>query len=667
MRKLFLFIVILFCASLLRAQNITTLNLNGSGAACAVGNPWCLVVQLPSNTSSVGIVLSGTWMGTVQFEGTSDGVNYVSLSTASSTVNTTFTFVPIGLITVRCRISAYTSGAVTAAISTFIGTGNINGGAVNPITLNNIKFSNQFPGAPDLGLQINAASTAAGAGGTVWVTQSGTITTALSLAAQTHLIFEPGTYGIAGTQTFSVDGITIDCANPASTHLAPSATTDVFVITGAFFRMARCAIEPSSTSSRAGSAIFNIQGAQGELRDLRFLGNATSPTNGTAVLDTTANGAGGTWTFYGITHSQGTWTNGYNFKASSGTLAGITMDAIKSFVGLTYTSAFAIFDTLVDTVKVNKVQVGGTGPAIIVQNSGAGQAPRFVHMVDSSLECGGTGANVGLTITDGRDVSFQNGYIATCQNAVSISGGNQIDISHNLGITNIGQHCFLVTGGPADVTMDYNFVEDCGVTTTNTYDYFNIVGALQDFHIDFNHFRQLNANRGRWGINLLAGASNFFSVIGNDTGTAAFGTGFLSNNASGSNQFVHSNGAGIAGTFGTQTNLTGGIGVTNLLVSPTAPTISPASGFNTGTVTRNNGTASFVITVGSTGAVSVGTIGLPTAANGWFCQADNQTRGDDIQQTGNTTTSATFTNFGIAFGAVNWTNGDVINVQCTAN
>lgn len=437
-------------------------------------------------------------------------------------------------------------GATLSAAAPALGAGPLAGTVT---TLNNIKFPINCAGT-DLGAQINACSTLAGAGGTLWVTASGTIATPLSLQQQTHLLFEPGTYTIPATQTISGDGITFDCANPASTHLVPSGTTDLFVITGAFFRMARCAIEPSSTSSRAGSALFNIQGSQGELRDLRYVGNATSPNNGWVVLDTGAAGAGGTWKFSGGIRSQGTWNGGYQFKASAATIAGITISDDVCFTGATNTVADMVFDTLVDTAIVQRAQNGCAGPGIIVQNSGAAQAPRWVDIASSSIECGGTGANVGLTVTDGREISYHDGYIATCQNAVSVSGGVGVSVTNNKrGIINIGQHSFLLSGTATNVTFSGNNLEDCGVTTTNTYDCFNVAGGMQDFHIDFNHFRQPNANKARFGINNLAGASNFFTEIGNDPGNAAFGTAFLNNLATGATQHIHSNVASISHTL----------------------------------------------------------------------------------------------------------------------
>lgn len=70
------------------------------------------------------IQLSGTFSATVTFEGTVDGTNWVAIlatNMTSGTAATTATAAGIyqianigGLIKIRARISAYTSGAVTA-------------------------------------------------------------------------------------------------------------------------------------------------------------------------------------------------------------------------------------------------------------------------------------------------------------------------------------------------------------------------------------------------------------------------------------------------------------------------------------------------------------------------------------------------------------------------
>jgi hypothetical protein len=103
---------------------------------------------------------------------------------------------------------------------------------------------------------------------------------------------------------------------------------------------------------------------------------------------------------------------------------------------------------------------------------------------------------------------------------------------------------------------------------------------------------------------------------------------------------------------------------TNLLVSNTLPTVS--AGFNVGSVAGGNGSASFVVQVGTGSAGSTGTISLPTANGFWNCFATNHTRAAQIQQTATSNNSVTLTNFGTTFAATNFTNSDVIIVSCFA-
>lgn len=76
-----------------------------------------------SGGNHVSIQLSGTWVGTVTFEGTIDGTNFVAIpfSNIAGTSATTATANDIYRITnvlalsaVRARFSTYTSGALTA-------------------------------------------------------------------------------------------------------------------------------------------------------------------------------------------------------------------------------------------------------------------------------------------------------------------------------------------------------------------------------------------------------------------------------------------------------------------------------------------------------------------------------------------------------------------------
>lgn len=94
-------------------------------AAAATGNGVsvpCVSTQEGFKTA-VGIQISGTFVGTITFEGTVDGANWVAVEvedlndrtwTTTATAPGLFRAVSLGLLYFRARISAYSSGAITA-------------------------------------------------------------------------------------------------------------------------------------------------------------------------------------------------------------------------------------------------------------------------------------------------------------------------------------------------------------------------------------------------------------------------------------------------------------------------------------------------------------------------------------------------------------------------
>jgi hypothetical protein len=100
---------------LLKSGSLTAANASCTATAC---------VSMPVNwaTGSVGVQVAGTFVGTVTFEGTLDGTNYVSilgLPAAGGAVVSTATGVGTwqipnwGYATIRARCSAFTSGTIT--------------------------------------------------------------------------------------------------------------------------------------------------------------------------------------------------------------------------------------------------------------------------------------------------------------------------------------------------------------------------------------------------------------------------------------------------------------------------------------------------------------------------------------------------------------------------
>lgn len=83
------------------------------------------VVIVPQESGNVGIQLSGTWVGTLAFEGTIDGANWFSLeavavlgsgSIVSTTINGQWQVVSSGLLQVRVRSTAWTSGSASVTL-----------------------------------------------------------------------------------------------------------------------------------------------------------------------------------------------------------------------------------------------------------------------------------------------------------------------------------------------------------------------------------------------------------------------------------------------------------------------------------------------------------------------------------------------------------------------
>jgi hypothetical protein len=188
-------------------------------------------------------------------------------------------------------------------------------------------------------------------------------------------------------------------------------------------------------------------------------------------------------------------------------------------------------------------------------------------------------------------------------------------------------------------------------------------GFTNDFSLSNGRFINIATNGvqtyGRWSIANSGLIANAGTAITADANSIAY----VSNNHFASNG-TDTGGAGIVTTGVKSLSVVSSNG-TNMLCSGTLPTIT--AGFNGGTIGAGaNGPCSFFVTIGAGGAVSTGTIGLPTATNGWNCFASNVTRADHIQFTAGNTTSAILTNYGTTFAATNWTNGDAILVSCFA-
>lgn len=101
-----------------------------SSTSCASPNlTGCVTLSLvnfPANTSAVAVQATGTWVGTLEFQGSVDGTNYTTLrgypvgggSYASETsANGAWTALTSGLLYFRVRATSWTSGSATVTLN----------------------------------------------------------------------------------------------------------------------------------------------------------------------------------------------------------------------------------------------------------------------------------------------------------------------------------------------------------------------------------------------------------------------------------------------------------------------------------------------------------------------------------------------------------------------
>lgn len=152
MKKLCILAAVL-CSLPCFGQMSSTGSITTNGSTCAVNNA-CILLTLYNSpavsTASATIVISGTFSGTLQFEASTDGVNFVSIpgvpvaggtSVSSTTAVGTWSFGIAALSTMRVRASALASGTATVTIQDSTGTSASPGGSAgtsssNPLFVN---------------------------------------------------------------------------------------------------------------------------------------------------------------------------------------------------------------------------------------------------------------------------------------------------------------------------------------------------------------------------------------------------------------------------------------------------------------------------------------------------------------------------------------------------
>lgn len=187
-----------------------TATLSASSTGCATADS-CLVLNLNPSNSGGAFQLVGTFVGTVSFEGTVNGNTWFALpvtpiaggATATSATGTgMWQFGNAGLVSVRARISAYTSGSAEVTIFS-------SGGSPNSAT------------ATIAGTVIVAGAGTAGSAGTAALTIQG-ISSGVPVAV---------TGGSTALPVMATDGVATTIYGGTMSTLSALTTTSGAVIT----------------------------------------------------------------------------------------------------------------------------------------------------------------------------------------------------------------------------------------------------------------------------------------------------------------------------------------------------------------------------------------------------------------------------------------------------
>jgi len=289
---------------------------------------------------------------------------------------------------------------------------------------------------------------------------------------------------------------------------------------------------------------------------------------------------------------------------------------------------------------------------------------------------GGSVTTVSTTSTDGSTV--QSGGLLTCVAGMGQQAQYQYSAASNtwLLFSDIGSAGTLPyadsnvvqswNNNVNNYTQVLNSNSNAGTAASADFIVSNNLGTASTYYGDFG----INSSGwvGTGGFN-LASETYLYAANGDlALGTSTANSVHIVNNGSNTDTATFTTALVTSvSPFATTASLS--IGATpKLLVSATAPTFT--SGACVGAIGTTTSTEGFTFTTGSGSCTAAAVIGMPTAATGWICFAnDIQAAGAfQIQQTADSTTSITLVPYSIGTtpAAVNYTASHTIRVHCTA-
>lgn len=246
-------------------------------------------------------------------------------------------------------------------------------------------------------------------------------------------------------------------------------------------------------------------------------------------------------------------------------------------------------------------------------------------------------------------------FPASAVNGAGILSVNGIGTTSTAGFT-------CANNTPATVGVTVQMSPRCPTWISNAYNSTSGLSEQDSFFAEVLPATNAGTTTATWklGVSINGGAATYPLTIQNNSNA------------------VFSNGV-IAGGFSTSANVTGGNIIQSgaggsyqlpngLFISSTAPSSPTACGAGTPSVSANNGTLAFNVTVGTGGSVSACTVAMPAATTGWNCSVnDLTTQSTSVflqKQTASATNSVTVTNYNTAGAATAFVASDVLHFLC---
>lgn len=273
----------------------------------------------------------------------------------------------------------------------------------------------------------------------------------------------------------------------------------------------------------------------------------------------------------------------------------------------------------------------------IANDVGNSSPPQFLQFIDSGAEYSNSRA---IDIEAGQLFYFTHSNIHaanyTNHNVVIASGANFVQFNQGFNDT-ASANCFDISG--SNINISDMVIYNCSWQNTQTYHGINISPSGNNVSITGNNFQ------GSWGGVLWQMGHPIFM----NAGASKFSCG--GNTFSGSQYDWEQNNAGYDSTR----NCDGNAG---------RPPVAIASGFGT-SPTISGTMLAFAVIIGTTPG-NTGTINMPVANNGWFCQATNGNDTTSFTRALPSGTSQVILNNYDGTGTLkNFTAGHIIRVTCS--